>query len=156
MAKEAEKDQQITKDELEALLANAEAEKEKAVQEALKKAEEEKEAALAEALKKAEEEKKEAVEKAMLDSRRFITDERAALYEPEENKPPETKMVTIKIEKNKNDRDDVFVCVNGKNFQIKRGEVVEVPEYVCEVLENMKRMDELAIERMEEATKRFA
>lgn len=35
--------------------------------------------------------------------------------------------------------------------QSKRGEKVEVPEYVVEVLENMKRMDELAIERMEES-----
>ena len=65
-------------------------------------------------------------------------------------------MVPIKIEKTKSERDDVFVCVNGKNFQIKRGEIVNVPEYVCEVLENMKKMDELAIERMEEATKNFA
>lgn len=29
--------------------------------------------------------------------------------------------------------------MNGKNFQIKRGEIVNVPEYVCEVLENMKK-----------------
>ena len=71
-----------------------------------------------------------------------------------ENK--KVRMVPIKIEKTKSERDDVFVCVNGKNFQIKRGEIVNVPEYVCEVLENMKKMDELAIERMEEATKNFA
>ena len=75
--------------------------------------------------------------------------------EPNKKTADKAKMIPIKIEKNKQDRDDVFVCVNGKNFQIKRGEVVEVPEYVVEVLENMKRMDELAIERMEQATKRF-
>lgn len=54
-----------------------------------------------------------------------------------ENK--KVRMVPIKIEKTKSERDDVFVCVNGKNFQIKRGEIVNVPEYVCEVLENMKK-----------------
>ena len=65
-------------------------------------------------------------------------------------------MVTVEIKKDREHREDVLVCVNGKNFQIKRGEKVEVPEYVCEVLENMKKMDELAIERMEKATKNFA
>ena len=65
-------------------------------------------------------------------------------------------LVTVEIKKDREHREDVLVCVNGKNFQIKRGEKVEVPEYVCEVLENMKKMDELAIERMEKATKNFA
>ena len=147
MAKTGENTQQITAEELETVLANAEAEKKAAVEAALKQAEEEKEAAL----KQAEEEKEAAVKAAL------------AEYKAKTNTPSneniskkEVRMIPIKIEKNKNERDDVFVSVNGKNFQIKRGEKVEVPEYVVEVLENMKRMDELAIERMEEATKRFA
>ena len=147
MAKTGENTQQITAEELETVLANAEAEKKAAVEAALKQAEEEKEAAL----KQAEEEKEAAVKAAL------------AEYKAKTNTPSneniskkEVRMIPIKIEKNKNERDDVFVSVNGKNFQIKRGEKVEVPEYVVEVLENMKRMDELAIERMEEAIKNFA
>ena len=147
MAKTGENTQQITAEELETVLANAEAEKKAAVEAALKQAEEEKEAAL----KQAEEEKEAAV-KAAVEEYKAKANTRA----DEKIAEKEVKMIPIKIEKNKNERDDVFVSVNGKNFQIKRGERVEVPEYVVEVLENMKRMDELAIERMEEATKRFA
>ena len=147
MAKTGENTQQITAEELETVLANAEAEKKAAVEAALKQAEEEKEAAL----KQAEEEKEAAV-KAAVEEYKAKANTRA----DEKIAEKEVKMIPIKIEKNKNERDDVFVSVNGKNFQIKRGERVEVPEYVVEVLENMKRMDELAIERMEEATQRFA
>lgn len=66
------------------------------------------------------------------------------------------KMVKIRIAKSKERSDDVVVSVNGKRWQIKRGVEVEVPDYVAEVLENTRKMDELAMERMEEATKKFA
>ena len=136
MAKTGENTQQITAEELKTVLENADAEKKAAVEAALKQAEEEKEAAV----------------KAALEEYKAKANTRAN----EKIAEKEVNMIPIKIEKNKNERDDVFVSVNGKNFQIKRGEKVEVPEYVVEVLENMKRMDELAIKRMEEATKRFA
>lgn len=110
------------------------------LQEALVKAEEEKEKAVKEAVEKALNEAKE-VNKA--ETKKVIASEKENL-------------VTVEIKKDREHREDVLVCVNGKNFQIKRGEKVEVPEYVCEVLENMKKMDELAIERMEKATKNFA
>ena len=110
------------------------------LQEALVKAEEEKEKAVKEAVEKALNEAKE-VNKA--ETKKVIASEKEHL-------------VTVEIKKDREHREDVLVCVNGKNFQIKRGEKVEVPEYVCEVLENMKKMDELAIERMEKATKNFA
>lgn len=66
------------------------------------------------------------------------------------------EMVKIRITKTKERSDDVVVSVNGKRWQIKRGVDVEVPDYVAEVLENTRKMDELAMERMEEATKKFA
>lgn len=66
------------------------------------------------------------------------------------------RMVRIRIAKTKERSDDVVVSVNGKRWQIKRGIEVEVPDYVAEVLENTRKMDELAMERMEEATKKFA
>lgn len=136
MAKTGENTQQITAEELETVLANAEAEKKAAVEAALKQAEEEKKAAVEAALEEYKEKTKTRANEKIAEK--------------------EVRMIPIKIEKNKNERDDVFVCVNGKNFQIQRGETVEVPEYVVEVLDNMRRMDELAIKRMEEATKRFA
>lgn len=138
MSKAEESTQQVSVEELETALANAEAEKDKAVEKALKQAEIEKEAA---------------VQAALEDYKKQLAKAENTTVKAENKK---VIMVAIKIEKNKNERDDVFVCVNGKNFQIKRGEVVNVPEYVCEVLENMKKMDELAIERMEEAAKNFA
>ena len=137
MSKAEESTHQVSVEELETALANAEAEKDNAVEKALKQAETEKEAAVQAAAEAA-------FEKIFLENTPIKA----------ENK--KVRMVPIKIEKTKSERDDVFVCVNGKNFQIKRGEIVNVPEYVCEVLENMKKMDELAIERMEEATKNFA
>lgn len=54
----------------------------------------------------------------------------------------ETKMVKVKLFKdNGNYKDDVFVGVNGENYQIQRGKEVEVPWYVAEVLEHSERMD---------------
>ena len=51
--------------------------------------------------------------------------------------------VTVKLFKdNKNYKDDVFVAVNGRTFQIKRGVEVQVPRYVKEVLDNSVQQDE--------------
>jgi maltodextrin utilization protein YvdJ len=153
MSKAEESTHQVSVEELETALANAEAEKDKAVEKALKQAETEKDKAVEKALKQAETEKEAAVQAALEDYKKQLAKAENTPIKAENKK---VRMVPIKIEKTKSERDDVFVCVNGKNFQIKRGEIVNVPEYVCEVLENMKKMDELAIERMEEATKNFA
>ena len=50
------------------------------------------------------------------------------------------KKVKIKIPLTRTEKDDVYVAVNGKPYQIKRGEWVEVPEYVKEVLDNKEKM----------------
>lgn len=67
---------------------------------------------------------------------------------PEEIREIEKRMqepVTVKLFKdNKNYKDDVFVAVNGKAFQIKRGIEVTVPRYVKEVLDNSISQDEAA------------
>ena len=52
----------------------------------------------------------------------------------------------IKLPLTRSEKDDVYVCVNGESFQIKRGEFVEVPDYVAEVLEHR---DEMLAEAME-------
>ena len=49
------------------------------------------------------------------------------------------KTVKIKIPLTRTEKDDVYVAVNGKSFLIKRGETVEVPDYVAEVLDNKEK-----------------
>ncbi len=48
--------------------------------------------------------------------------------------------------------DSVYVGVNMKDYQIKRGEPVEVPLCVAEVLENSNRQMMVAMERQKELT----
>jgi len=57
-----------------------------------------------------------------------------------ENTEKKTKMVKIKIPLTKTEKEDVYVAVNGKSYLIKRGECVEVPASVAEVLENQEKM----------------
>ena len=70
-----------------------------------------------------------------------------------EDKP--VKMVKVKLHKDKNTKRDVFVSVNGKTWQIQRGVEVEVPDFVKEVLTNTEKMDNLALERIEQAVRNF-
>lgn len=55
-------------------------------------------------------------------------------------KASKPKKVTIKLPLTRKEQDDVYVAVNGKSFLIKRGEEVEVPEYVAKVLKNKEDM----------------
>ena len=60
------------------------------------------------------------------------------------------RKVKIKIPREKN-KPGVYVNVNTHSFYIPRGEVVEVPAYIAEVLENSAKQDEstaLLIERL--------
>ena len=50
------------------------------------------------------------------------------------------KMVKIRLPKTKELQDDVYVSVNQRNWLIKRGESVEVPACVAEVLQNSENM----------------
>ena len=56
------------------------------------------------------------------------------------------KKVKIKLPLTRSEKDDVYVCVNGESFLIKRGETVEVPDYVAEVLQHK---DEMLAQAME-------
>ena len=49
------------------------------------------------------------------------------------------KLVAIKLPLTKTERDDVFVRVNRRTWQIKRGEWVRVPECVQQVLDNAEQ-----------------
>ena len=55
-------------------------------------------------------------------------------------KKNEIKKIKIKLPKIKGQSDDVFVSVNNYNCVIKRGEEVEVPVFVKEVLDHQEQM----------------
>lgn len=55
-----------------------------------------------------------------------------------EKKTP--KMVKIRLPLTRTEKNDEYVAVNGKSYLIKRGETVEVPDYVAEVLQHSEEM----------------
>lgn len=59
--------------------------------------------------------------------------------------------VKIKLPLTRTEKDDVWVCVNGKSMQIKRGEEVEVPACVAEVLQHQEEMLRVAMENEADA-----
>lgn len=71
-----------------------------------------------------------------------------AVEEPEiiEAEPEAEKMVTIKLPLTRSEQDDVFVRVNQRTWQIKRGVTVTVPACVAEVLEHAEENMLAAIE----------
>ena len=64
-------------------------------------------------------------------------------------KTDEVKKVRIKLPKIKGETADVFVSVNNYTCVIKRGEEVEVPVFVKEVLDHQEEMLEI-IDKFEE------
>ena len=56
------------------------------------------------------------------------------------------KKVKIKIPLTRSEKDDVYVCLNGVGYLIKRGEEVEVPEGVAEILQHREEMLATAME----------
>ncbi len=52
----------------------------------------------------------------------------------------ENKTVTIRLPLSRGEREDVYVAVNGKSYLIRRGEPVEVPACVAEVLKRREQM----------------
>ena len=62
------------------------------------------------------------------------------MAEANKTEAPKEKMVKSRIPRTKADQEDVFVSVNLRTFQIKRGVDVEVPECVWEVLRHQEEM----------------
>ena len=54
--------------------------------------------------------------------------------------------------KGQNARQEEFFSVNGKNYIIKRGEDVEVPEAVAEVIENANKAEDYAMRYIDQIT----
>lgn len=55
--------------------------------------------------------------------------------------------VLINIPISETEQDDWFCCINGKTFQVQRGEDVLVPKFVKEVYDNQVRMQRESIKR---------
>lgn len=59
------------------------------------------------------------------------------------------ELVPVKLIKDKQHKDDLFVRVNGHPYYIKRGELVLVPRFVAQVIDNKDRQEAEALERSE-------
>jgi hypothetical protein len=64
----------------------------------------------------------------------------------ETTKKTTEKTVKIKIPLTRTEKDDVYVAVNGKPYQIQRGKEVEVPASVAEVLQHKEEMLAVSME----------
>lgn len=63
------------------------------------------------------------------------------------------KMVRIRLHKDMQNSEDLFVGVNGRTFLIKRGVTVDVPECVAEVIANAEAQRAEAMDYMEQNIK---
>jgi len=66
------------------------------------------------------------------------------------------ELVEIEIPISQEQQDDWFCCVNGRTFQVQRGERVQVPKWVKEVYDNEQRMEKESIRRSQALQKKLA
>lgn len=76
--------------------------------------------------------------------------EAAAAEKTSDKAETKAKTVVIQLPVIEGMGDSVYVCVNMKSYQIKRGEPVEVPLCVAEVLRNSDRQMMEAMQKQEE------
>lgn len=69
---------------------------------------------------------------------------------------PGVERVKIRLFKDGHDyKDDVFVCVNGESYLIKRGEDVEVPSYIADILRLSEKQDTESANRREKRREEY-
>lgn len=73
--------------------------------------------------------------------------------EETQEKKEQEKTVRIRLHKDMQNSDDLFVGVNGRTFLIKRGVTVDVPECVAEVIANAEAQRAEAMDYMEQNIK---
>lgn len=81
-----------------------------------------------------------------------LVSEGAQKTEPKKTEPKKTERILIPIDDDH--REPVFVGINGKTYLIKRGEEIDVPREVAEVLRNANEQRLSAIKYMDEHTDR--
>lgn len=69
---------------------------------------------------------------------------------------PEEKVPVHLFKDNGKYKDDVFVAVNGRSFQIKRGETVMVPRFVAEILDQSMAQDQATANLIERQSDEYA
>ena len=76
---------------------------------------------------------------------------------PAAPKRREDNLVPIRLFKDGDKyKDDVFVAVNGRSWQIRRGETVMVPDYVAEILEQSMAQDTATANLIERESSAYA
>lgn len=81
---------------------------------------------------------------------------KAAAAKEAEAKADSSELVTIQLFKDSEKyKDDKFVAVNGKTWQIKRGVPVQVPKYVADVLEQSMKQDTATANMIERENAEF-
>ena len=72
-----------------------------------------------------------------------------------DNATTKSKRVTVRLPKlpGQNAIQEEFFSVNGKNYIIKRGETVEIPKEVAEVIRNAEKAEEYAMNYVENLDK---
>ena len=72
-----------------------------------------------------------------------------------DNATTKSKRVTVRLPRlpGQNAIQEEFFSVNGKNYRIKRGETVEIPEEVAEVIYNGEKAEEYAMNYVDELVK---
>lgn len=109
----------------------------------------------------AEKIKQEAREKAEADAKAAFDAAKAEIAAKADVAPvaaesPKEEMVAIRLFKdNDKYKSDVFVAVNGRTYQIKRGETVMVPKCVAEVLEQSQNQDEATASMIDQESSRY-
>lgn len=109
----------------------------------------------------AEQIKQEAQEKAEADAKAAFDTAKAEIAAKAGTAPvtaesPKEEMVPIRLFKdNDKYKSDVFVAVNGRTYQIKRGETVLVPKCVAEVLEQSQNQDEATARMIDQESSRY-
>ena len=63
--------------------------------------------------------------------------------------------VTLPLNRGQNANQDEFFSVNGKNYIIRRGEEVEIPEEVAEVIRNAELADAYAMRYVNDLTEKY-
>lgn len=99
------------------------------------------------------------LENAKAEANKIIAEAKAeaeVLKNESSNQNPE-ELVPVRLFKdNYKYKDDVFVAVNGRSFQIRRGQTVMVPAYVAEVLEQSMAQDNATANLIEAESSRYA
>lgn len=64
-------------------------------------------------------------------------------------------LVKLPLNRGQNANQDEFFSVNGKNYIIKRGVEVEIPEEVAEVIRNSEKAEEYALHYVNNLTEKY-